>query len=81
MAQRRYAITSPSDYGATGPSERLLNAPEHSQLLMDNGVIVHRRTMDKPAPFVPKLAVKAGVSILDLLHGDDETESGHGIEK
>ena len=44
-------------------------------------VIVHRRTTDKPDPFVPKLAVKPGVSIIDLLHGDDEADVGRGIEE
>ena len=81
MAQRRHAVTNLTDHDAISPSERLPNAPEHSPLLMDNGVIVHRRATDKPTPFVPKLAVKPGVSILDLLHGDDETEAGYGIER
>jgi hypothetical protein len=44
-------------------------------------VITHRRTTDRPVLFTPKLAVKPGVSILDLLHGDDEPETEHGAGK
>lgn len=81
MAQRKHAVTNPTNHDAVGLPKRLPNAPERSQLLTDIGVIVHRRTTDKPVPFVTKLAVKPGVSILDLLHGDDEPEAGHGIER
>lgn len=46
-----------------------------------DGVIVHRRTTDKPDPFVPKLAVKPGVSVIDMLHSDDEAVSERGVRK
>lgn len=44
-------------------------------------MIVHRRTTDKPDRFVPKLAVKPGISVIDLLRRDDDEVSGRGVGK
>lgn len=55
--------------------------PDRSHLARTKGVVVHHRTMEHPDRFVPKLAVKPGVSVLDLLHGDDEAVSECGAGK
>lgn len=57
------------------------NDHEAITLVERDGVIIHRRTTDKPDPFVPKLAVKPGISVIDLLRDHDDEVSGRGIEK
>ncbi len=55
------------------------NNRESIAMVEPDTVIVHRRATAIPDPFIPKLAVKPGISVLDLLRSDDVvSERGDG---
>lgn len=55
--------------------------PNRSKLRRDKGVVVHRRTTEKPVAYVSKLAVREGVSVIGLLRDDDEIPLSNTTKK
>ncbi len=49
--------------------------PNREQLRPDRDVVVHRRSTQEPAPYVPQIYVTREISVLDLLdRNNDEDE-------
>ncbi|HEY8293618.1 MAG TPA: hypothetical protein VIG44_14100 [Thermomicrobiales bacterium] len=82
MAQRSKKKETSNDHQAIATVEpdtnRRSGAFDRARLSHDKGVIVHRRAANTPDPFIPTLAVKPGVSVIDLLRGEDEAIAERG---
>lgn len=46
-------------------------SPNREQLRRDKDVKIHRRATPEPQRFVPELSLRHGVTLLDVLRGED----------